>query len=132
MMPGVCKHFTGFQKPPCKKGVDYRSHVGGEEFGWAARLPCVKKTKTDSIGRDCVQVPCSLYEEPTKEELEAFEKEMNEYTSQAMAALVLIGLAKGNTGEVECPRCKKRLRFSKHKKAVQGQCETKGCLGFMT
>lgn len=40
MKEGDCKHFTGIQNKTCKAGISYRELCGGENLGWAVRIPC--------------------------------------------------------------------------------------------
>lgn len=70
-MRGHCKHFNGIgRKLSCKKGINVRKHVGGDDFGWATRMPCSKRNKNP--------VPCDQYEDYTEEELQAIEDEFKE------------------------------------------------------
>jgi hypothetical protein len=42
--PMMCEHYgwaPGANKPTCARGINIREHVGGPEFRWLARTPCV-------------------------------------------------------------------------------------------
>ncbi len=79
--PYSCKHYAckPGMKFECARGVPIRTHVGGAEHGWMARMPCV----TTSLSRD--QVPCELREYPTPEELAESERRMREAMDSVLA-----------------------------------------------
>lgn len=77
------------REPTCAKGIDVRAHVGGDDFGWLRRVPCVNSSFSAGV------VACSLAEFPTIEERVANEK-------QLMAERATIGAGK-------CPDCGKAL-----------------------
>ena len=63
---GHCKHYGNVRgELVCDKGVDVRAHVGGPDYGWMARIPCV----TSKLSKE--QVTCGLRELPTADELAA-------------------------------------------------------------
>jgi hypothetical protein len=130
--PGTCKHFTGFQNGTCKAGVNYRELVGGPDLGWAARLGCIK----DSPLNKPPLSECAKFEEPTKEEVEAWELDITLRSNANIEAIRRIQKLKperGTVGSIECPLCKGRLQYSvaKLNGHVWGRCETKDCLAWM-
>lgn len=46
----------GESGPTCTHGVDVRAHVGGEQLGWMARMPCVETRLSHDV------VPCDRAE----------------------------------------------------------------------
>ena len=149
---GTCKHFRGAMAPGaavtgdrshcCAKGINMRDLVGGPDEGWLTRLPCIR---VYASGRH--QVPqcgpmkvCALYEDPTIEEVAAFEREMQEHENSLMGVFRKIaeikrGLKKGDrwSGTIECPKCKGKLHVSiagcNHHARVR--CETPDCVSYM-
>ena len=95
------------------------------------RTPCFKEHKTD--------VKCDLYEEPSAEEIAAFEKMIAEQIRQMDAVEPLISAAKkkfknkGGQEVVECPVCKGKLHLSvaSVNGHCWGKCETPDCLAWM-
>jgi hypothetical protein len=73
----------------CLKGVDIRAHVGGADYGWLARTPCVVSSLTYD------PVPCAQCEFPTDDEVAAERAEMDRALQ-----VVLSG---------KCPECGKDL-----------------------
>lgn len=71
MRKGCCKHYIGYHKGRCKLGIDYRELVGGPDFGWAVRLPCLK-TALSKPGPEC-----GRREEPTDAEIVEWLQEMD-------------------------------------------------------
>jgi hypothetical protein len=59
---GHCVHYA--PKPggryECELGINIRDHVGGPDFGWLARIPCV----TSNLTKD--QVACDRRELPSE------------------------------------------------------------------
>ena len=49
MKKGICKYFNGIQYVECKKGVNCRKLVGGDDHGWAIRSPCFESHKSTII-----------------------------------------------------------------------------------
>jgi hypothetical protein len=71
-MKNVCKHYHARPglRYECELGVDIRALVGGSDYGWLTRMPCV----TTSLSRE--QVTCERRCYQTAEELAAEEAEM--------------------------------------------------------
>lgn len=135
----TCKHFNGVYAPgmkphPCKAGVDYRAHVGGDDFGWVARLPCTPRWADEN---PAVVVSCALREFPTRAEVEAEEREVEASIAITTAAIKLCrehaGGKRGIAGEVTCPKCRGRLHYTvaASNGHLWGRCETAGCLVWM-
>ena len=63
-----CIHFTGLQNEACAAGINYRQHVGGPDFGWAKKIPCLDGWFGN---RQSPCVPCAKRETPTMEQAQA-------------------------------------------------------------
>lgn len=50
---GRCVHFTGTQHGACGAGVVYVDICGGDDPGWARRLPCLKNLYPDEPKASC-------------------------------------------------------------------------------
>lgn len=141
MQAGTCKHFNGLGFGPdsksktCDAGVCYRSLVGGPDFGWAIRIPCHRRNKTDIV--------CDKYQEPTAEEIAAFEKEIEAMIAKHDREFKLLDplirdFKKKHKGKsasevLECPICKGKLHLSiaAVNGHVWGKCETENCVAWM-
>ena len=80
-----CVHFNGMQNKVCRAGVNMRELVGGPDFGWATRMPCVKD--------DNSTVVCELCHYPTPEEVQAHEAEQAAHMQRFREDNELIGAA---------------------------------------
>lgn len=141
MNKGTCKHFNGMgleDDKCCDVGVNYRKHVGGTDFGWCTRAPCIRKS-TSTIKPNGPINACSKYEEPSQADLDKYEAEMKEFDARIDLALPVIARikrehkGKGAKGVVECPACGGKLHFT-HAACnghVWGKCETDKCLSWM-
>lgn len=143
MRKGTCKHFNGLglgdrkgAERRCNAGVCYRNHVGGPDFGWGARIPCI----TDStLGRPDQRIPCRKYEEPTDEEVATFDAQIQKDIERVVKVEPLIATMKtefkDRDGEktVACPICGGNLRMthSSYNGHVHGVCDTKNCIAWM-
>lgn len=133
----TCRHFNGVgrdDKECCRVGVNYRSHVGGEDFGWLRRLPCLPK----SVDEDILQVVlCKLRVFPTPEEAAAEEAHDEELLSIIPLAIKLCRAhadgKKGIIGVVKCPKCGGHLHYSvaRPNGHLHGTCKTEGCLSWV-
>lgn len=101
---GTCIHFLGIQHAECKVLVNIRELVGGSDFGWAVRIPCIIK--------DGSAVVCDRRELRTREQAEAmvdehkaqFERSMKAVTAaHAHAKTQGFGVGNGGRGELPCP-----------------------------
>jgi hypothetical protein len=134
---GDCVHFTGVYNTLCKAGVNVRQLVGGSDFGWATRLPCLAMDE-----KGC-EVTCSSRKFTTREEAEATLKAQDESFVKVSKCLKAahehakdagLGQGSGGRGELPCPaECGGTLRYSVA--AVNGHmhaaCSTKGCVSWM-
>ncbi len=141
MQPDRCKYFTGTRDDECEKGVNYRKLVGGPDFRWVTKLPCLSKSKPP--------INCKDFLLPTKEEVEKREREIKESTANMLSAITLIcekhpeiqpefemsmdDQKKGLTGIIECPACEGELHYSVSggNHHIWGKCKTEGCLSWM-
>ena len=131
-----CKHYGGYSDlskgdgSDCNKGVIYRELVGGDDFGWVARLPCFLKHKTTIV--------CNHMKLPTEEEVKAHDKKIEDWLKKTLEGIKIIPHLKekhpeGGSGKTECPICHKELRYSVsgYNQHVRLQCETGGCLSII-
>lgn len=63
-----CVHYSGLMDKTCKKGIDYRALTGGDDFGIALRIPCLKSNESTVVCEHCHY--------PTEAEVQAHEAEM--------------------------------------------------------
>lgn len=128
---GRCAHYNGTINDCCEAGINYRQHVGGPDYGWATRLPCLERRGLDVV-------PCDKCREPTPEEiaesaawLEDAKKDMELICTVCSEAQKR--LPDGGSEVVECPKCKGKLHISvaNVNKHVWGKCETTDCLSWM-
>lgn len=135
-----CKHyngrdlFLGDTQGKCRAGVDpIYSFCGGDRTGWVRKVPCLRTNETEAV--------CPAAEYPTKEEALAkvaeMEAVMNAFIENLRVVRPLIEAqhkATGDwSGEVECPKCAKRLRWSKARcnGHIHAVCKTEGCVQWM-
>lgn len=134
---GRCEHFTGIQHDTCKAGVNIRQLVGGPDFGWAARLPCLL---ADS---DKCEVQCEKRSLPTRDEAEAAVNEHDTRLAKTMTAVSAAhadaknkGLGAGYGGQscMPCPlECGGALNYSVEacNGHIHAACSTPGCVSWM-
>lgn len=127
----MCVHFTGIQHVSCKADVNYRTLVGGDDLGWATRLPCTEFDNTKAVA-------CSQCRRHTREEAEAIVKRSEESFARLSLCLKAIrekhGKARGLVGEMPCPtNCGGTLRYSiaGYNGHVHGACSTPSCASWM-
>lgn len=106
-MKTQCRHFNGTINETCRAHVNYRSIVGGPDFGWAARLPCIP----DSPLRKEPMAKCEAMDMLTPNELMARELELKARMEKRIEAMTLARADGKDAGEIECPQCEKRLRY---------------------
>jgi hypothetical protein len=135
-----CRHFDGIggfdNKKCCRAGVNYRQIVGGDDFGWACRLPCRLPCRVSV--KDEPAVTCEKYEAMTDADLAA-EKADREKLIADMEKMMpwLDGLKRtekpGASGIDVCPVCGCRIHWSiaECNGHVHAQCETPDCVAFM-
>lgn len=87
MYEGDCIHFTGIgiagdarggHSRTCKAGVNYRSHVGGPDHGWAVRLPCLPGLAKDPVS-------CPNFRAMTRAEHDAHQAEVTAAVERMLA-----------------------------------------------
>lgn len=70
-MNNRCRHFTGIQNKACEVGVNYREFVGGPDFGWARRLPCLGDDDFHADNKPCSQRSLYTVKELAEQKREA-------------------------------------------------------------
>ncbi len=124
MRKGVCKHYNG---PPvlhggtCIAGVEVKKR-------FTPPLPCF--ARNHHIGQ------CSLYQEPSSDEIKAAEDEINKAIENALSAVPLANQLKqqhsdqAGSGTVECPVCSCELKYSVSacNNHIRMKCVTDDCL----
>lgn len=129
-----CRHFNGTSRVTCKAGVTYEQVVKPNPDGNGRSLPCLKDQSEGCS--------CDKREFFTDAEIDAQIEEIEgsfRKTSLAREAIVkhLGGPWKkgvsGSGGEIECPVCKGKLRFSRAgcNGHIHAQCLTKDCVSWM-
>lgn len=131
-MKGICKHYNGREivvsnAELCNAGVsplEIATNGTRKTEGWVKKAPCFEKN---------IDAPlCKFREFPTPEEIKKEEEEMSELISNV--ALIVDRIPDtGNSGTVECPKCKGtvewvRTRSNGH---CHARCKTKDCISFM-
>lgn len=137
-MPKFCKNYKSPEK--CSAGINIRELVGGEDFGWLLRSPCVESLKTE--------VSCDKRQFPPDEEEAERKRKVNEHLNLIAEAINRIKkitnaaptwetrdeTRTGTTGDIPCPKCGAVLYFAvaggNHH--ISGQCSTPKCLNWMT
>ena len=140
-----CVHYNGTVNDRCEAGVNYRELAGpGEAF--ALRLPChgpeYRLARSRSLPRADVVATCEKRRVPTKEEIEADEKESKERMDRLMKIRSAIvahlggpwkkGTA-GSSGSISCPCCSGTVRFTRagYNGHIHAACLTPGCASWM-
>lgn len=145
MQHDKCVHYNGTVNECCEAGANYRQLAGpGDAF--ALRLPChgpeYRLGRGQSLPRAEVVVTCDKRRVPTKEEIEADERESKESMDRLMkirAAIVAAcggpwkkGMG-GSQGTVTCPCCPGLVRYSRagYNGHIHAHCSTAGCASWM-
>lgn len=140
-LPDDCRHYTGIMAYACKAGVNYRQHVGGQDSGWACRLPCRPNggfTKPEQM------VPCDKADRISAEEAQRLNAEDDAEVEAFLAHIKLTQpiidelraeyrrTRSGAQRTMDCPACGKQLTItvSAYNGHTSGCCETKGCLAW--
>jgi hypothetical protein len=138
---GRCIHFTGIMNKQCKAGVTYPD----------GPLPCLRERVVNFPKErrgEVEKLPhseCASYTDPTPEQIEASEREFQDYTDKWSRAMVGVGewrkaqgWSKKNrvsaTGKVPCAGCGNgeiHLSMAALNGHVWGRCTTKGCVSWM-
>lgn len=100
----ICRHFNGIQHDACKVDVNYRTLVGGDDLGWAARLPCFADDKSDAT--------CEHLSFPTEEEARARVERDDAQVMQFLSRL---------QGGI-CPTCNVEVKQKQNGSCVYGTC----------
>ena len=125
----------------CKAGVVYDELTKVKELGLKGcmlRLPCIRRHH-DQPDKDYPICECLHLRWPTKEEIEADEKDTEEMMAKHLKALAAIKplraqhKGKNWSGKIECPVCKGELhvRHSGYNNHVWAQCQTKECVSWI-
>jgi len=104
----VCRHYVGGLDPKCRVGHCVRTLVGGDDYGWLARLPCTRHCK-GSLPKD-PGPDCSDYSEPSAEEV---------VEDKARFDAELAAIVSG-----KCPQCGEPLAQREDPGAVIQFCKT--------
>lgn len=175
MSPTSCKHYNGdYHNTHCKAGVCYRDVTTNpdDRLGIAFRKPCVDWAAYDSHRGNGKMSPaqlenweqrgkCDKFELPSKEELEAEEKEIEAFSANVFIARSAIldelrrrWLEKDNisapaditnffqpqknyycgAGVMDCPICRTgKLSYSRssYNGHVHASCNSSGCVRWM-
>lgn len=129
-----CIHFKGIQHDLCGAGVNMRELVGGDDFGWAMRIPCLL------IDSFTCTVTCAFRELPTREQAEATVAKHNLQFERTMKAVEAahthakekgLGQGRGGYGSLLCPLgCGGMLRYTVA--SVNGHMYAEcGCVSWM-
>lgn len=113
-----CRHFNGVQNNRCRADVEYHSLVG--------RLPCVADPG-ENIAK------CNLCDRYSDEEVSAIKARRRESIAFVIAAISEIAKIEGSFGEIECPKCKGRLNWTRasYNGHVHAKCKTDKCVSFL-
>lgn len=114
-----CQHFSGVQRDACKVGVNYRELVGGEDLGYATRIPCLGGKHEAKNGP---RAECSKFSAMPREEAEAHADRVLKSQDNCLLAMAKaheharasrLKKGTGGRGELPCPACEKgTLRYS--------------------
>ena len=162
MSPGTCIHYDGRstlqQGGCCAAGVEYRKAFGSED-GLFLRMPCQQfrtkpagsklgtyvaageaEERTEIDRRGQTEIPCSLLQLPTAEQVQESRRSMDAHWQKTIVALKVASewrvkpKPKTDRAEIiECPVCKGKLHLSQssYNGHVHGKCETEGCVAWM-
>lgn len=136
-----CRHFNGIQHDTCKAGVNYRQLIGGDDLGWALKIPCMPHLKMKHAKEP--KVPCEKYCVMTKEEAEHFAEDAINTHAKAFLSRVAtqahaeeMGFKEGNGGQssIPCPACETgTLRYSvaSLNGHMHAKCSTINCVSWV-
>lgn len=134
-----CRHYKPEPGDPrCALGVDIRKHVGGDRFGWYARMPCVTDRPGEKPFRHDV-VPCDKREPHTEAEIAEHDTETERLVARTLAIDPWVAAKKaahpnGGSGFELCPgKCGQEIRWSiaSSNGHMFAKCQTEGCIAFM-
>lgn len=112
----------------CDVGVNVRDLVGGDDFGWALRIPCIADYHENEGA-----ATCEKFQLLTEEEAAAARQKMTDLMNAAAIAFEQVKDKPDGPGVIECPLCKGRLGYSiarngRKNLSVVMKCETEDCL----
>ena len=138
-----CRHYKGMHgKTACDAGVEfasvrvdhepiqYRRRGEGAVYTASRSFPCV-------AGLNYVDCGCQQREYYTAAEIEEHERDVHDSFDRSEKAVKAIrDFAKGRkgiNGEIECPNCKGKLKFSiaSYNGHIHARCSTDDCVSFM-
>jgi hypothetical protein len=100
-----CKHFNGIMSKTCRCGINYQEI--SDPVARPIKLPCFKDTGMTN---------CDKAEFRTSEDVAAEVKEMDEFCSKGLKAMLAVKLHISETrklsGVIVCPSCKGDLKYS--------------------
>jgi hypothetical protein len=130
-----CIHFRGIQHALCAANVNIRELTGGDNLGWATRMPCF--LKNGSV------VSCQSLKVLTREAAEAAAIKDEERSVVMMRCFTAAhadakakGIKKGNGGRssMPCPaECGGTLHYSvaSYNGHMHAKCDTGNCVSWM-
>ena len=140
MKKGTCKHFNGMVNERCDADVRYYDVTPDPDgVGCWRRTPCHRDRHPNDAEEFGQPGTCEKYEEPTPEEIAAYEAEIEASHQRMLKTLPVIRRIKEEhkgeswQGVEKCPVCDGKLHMS-HAACnghVHGRCETDGCVAWM-
>lgn len=134
----TCVHFSGIQNEKCAAGINIREIVGGDDFGWAARLPCFLDTQ-----EVCTAI-CPSRQFPSREQAEKEVSDSEAATSRTLSVLRSahehaknngLGKGHGGAGSIPCPipNCKGKIQYTvaSYNGHMHGRCDSGNCVSWM-
>lgn len=133
---GKCEHFNGIQNAVCSAGINIRQLVGGDDFGWARRIPCLLDDAPHC------EVQCDKRSLNTRQEAEALIAKYEAKQQRTMQAVRAahehakrqgLGSGNGGKGALPCPLdCGGQLHYSVSSVNghMWGKCDN-GCVAWM-
>lgn len=147
MRQNTCKHFNGtHHNEKCEAGVCYRDVTPDPDRidGYLLRLPCFKNLGLSNPNKSQLaefekRGTCEKYEEPTKEDIAAYDAEMvadierTEKTIPICSRIRAEHKGENWSGVEACPVCggSLHLRHAACNGHIHASCETKDCISFM-
>lgn len=137
-MKGICKHYNGTvggQKACCDAWVNFRELVGGEDYGWLARLPCIASNRKRPDAVVCLKMELKTPEEEKADHDELIAAmDRVEKVDPLVAYLKKTYKGKNTEGTAKCPVCSGKVHWSiagAYNGHVRMHCETEDCISFM-
>lgn len=139
MRTGCCKHFNGIQNNTCDAGVCYNDvTIDPDKPGRALRIPCMSEFRSGKK-LDGEPAKCDKYQEPTKDEIAAFDAVIQAAVDRMTKCGPWIGrMKKAHPNGVSvaadtCPICGGIIRFgiSSYNGHMRARCDTPDCINFI-